>query len=446
MNIKPLFTVVVLTGIIFTWGCGNDTQQQTKAPSKNSTASQSHTSNSQEEIIPSDLFTEPDTCGSCHSQLFSQWKGSMHNNAQIDPIYQKVVAQASKETGGSIDSFCSRCHTPIGTMAGEVPPLDGSKASAIAQQGIQCDFCHTVSDATGVGNGAFKNQPGAVKRGPLKDAKASFHQTEYSDLHTKAEFCGMCHDVSHPGNNLPLEATYTEWKNGPYAAQGIVCQDCHMTPGPGVTKPNPGKAVDFGPDREHIFTHNIVGGNFAVPALLGNEEHANLAKERLEAAAKVSIPKDIVKKNSQGLEFQVKVENVGAGHYLPTGLTETREMWLEVTVTDHNGKILWQSGILDNHGNIQKGSVIYRTVLADKNGKATDKVWAAEKLLEDHRIPPQSSVMEKYTVPAGVVGDNARVTARLLYRSAPQHVIDELFEDKTFEVPVLEMTKGEVRI
>lgn len=138
MNIKPLLAVIALTGLIFTWGCGNDTQQKTEAPVQESGAS--HTSDSREENISSDLFTEPDTCGSCHSQKFNQWKGSMHNNAQIDPIYQKVVAQASKETGGSIDSFCSRCHTPIGTMAGEVPPTDGSKASALLSREFNATF------------------------------------------------------------------------------------------------------------------------------------------------------------------------------------------------------------------------------------------------------------------------------------------------------------------
>ncbi len=43
---------------------------------------------------------------------------------------------------------------------------------------------------------------------------------------------------------------------------------------------------------------------------------------------------------------------MGAGHRIPTGVTEDREMWLELTVNDSEGRILYHSGALDSEGKI----------------------------------------------------------------------------------------------
>ena len=47
------------------------------------------------------------------------------------------------------------------------------------------------------------------------------------------------------------------------------------------------------------------------------------------------------------LKFQVNIKNTGCGHYLPTGLTELRQMWLEISVTDAEGKIVYLDGKMD---------------------------------------------------------------------------------------------------
>lgn len=389
----------------------------------------------------SQLFSSADMCMSCHADIHTQWSNSMHNNSYKDPLYQKVYELAIKDTNGdrTIEAFCIACHNPIGFISGEIPPADGSKLSQIAKDGIQCDFCHTVSGSHGIGDFSAKNSPGEIKRGPLKDAASPSHKTAYSELHTKAEFCGMCHNVSHPVNGLHLENTYSEWKAGPYSAQGIVCQDCHMTPGPGVTKPNPGQAALGGPNRPHIYTHSIVGGNVAMAEQMGSPDHAALARERLRAAASVEILP--AKRFSAGEnKFKVKVTNKGAGHYLPTGLTETREMWLEVVVKDGYGKTVFSSGELDKEGNIGKNAVIYNTVVGDSEGKPTHLVWRAEKILRDHRIPPKESVTENYSfkLPVNAKGP-FKIEATLNYRSASQAIVDELFEEEAFELPVVDM-------
>lgn len=389
-------------------------------------------------------FEMPEVCGGCHSQLFKEWQVSMHQHAFIDPLYWAEAELAGKEAGDKVRDFCHSCHAAAATMIEKIP-ADANQASALAKSGVPCDFCHSITKIDKIGNKRVQLETASnTKRGPYKDSYSPYHMTEYSEIHTKAEFCAICHNVYHPVNGLPIENPYEEWKNGPYAKEGIQCQDCHMTPGPGVTKPNPGVVAAGGPNRDHYYTHSTVGGNTFITRYLGNEEGAKIAEERLKSAADISITNMVRKGNS--LAVSVKVTNKGAGHYLPTGLTVMRQMWLYVKVTDATGKVLFESGKLDAEGNIPEGTVLFNTVYADKAGKPTEKVWEAEKILYDKRIPPKESVTEvvELTVPS-TVKTPIKIDVELLYRSAPQHIVDKLMKDKP-RVPVVIMAKTSKQI
>lgn len=402
-------------------------------------------------VISSEAFTKPEECKMCHREIYSQWKGSMHSNAYKDPLFQALTKIASKETNGLTDRLCLGCHTPVGVISGETPPMDDSTLSEVAAEGVFCDFCHTVSESKGIGNLPAVSEPGDVKRGPFKDSESPFHEVEYSELHTSAEFCGLCHNVSHPLSGLPIERTYSEWLEGPYRAAGTICQDCHMTPPEPPTEftKNPGKACIMGPEREHWWTHQFVGGNAVVTELFGSKMHADYARNRLKAAAKVEIiPPGSV--TQPGLfEFQVKVNNVGCGHYLPTGLTEVREMWLDVSVVDKDGegRELFRSGALDGDGEIDSDAVIYHTIIGDDSGKPTWKVWEATRVLNDYRIPPKGYRIERYAayIPPEVELP-LKIRATLNYRSASPHLVKLLLGDEAIEIPVIEMTSAEVAV
>ncbi|MDP2234683.1 MAG: multiheme c-type cytochrome, partial [Actinomycetota bacterium] len=272
--------------------------------------------------VPVDKFQPSQACG-CHSALLEEWSRSMHAKAMTDPIYRLKVNEANKATDGAIGPFCDGCHGPVATMGGQAKDL--SKAAVQAQEGINCDFCHQVSGTgTPIGNVSQILTPTGVKRAQFDDARSPAHETAYSAFHETAEFCGTCHNVDHPGNGMHLEATYTEWKEGPYAAEDTTCQDCHMTPGPGETVPNAGTAAAGGPQRQHIFTMTFAGGNVA----LGD---ADLAEERLKAAATMEVQVPEIVEVGSSADVVVTITNSGAGHKLPTGLTEVRQMWLEVT-------------------------------------------------------------------------------------------------------------------
>lgn len=364
--------------------------------------------------MPSSNFPPGTACG-CHSDLTAQWQPSMHAQALTDPIYLTKLAEADEATGGAVTPFCLSCHTPIGVMAGEVTGLDHSGASEAAAEGVTCAFCHHVTGTNDpIGNASQMVSEEDVRVAQLKDPQAP-HAAAYSQFHETAEFCGSCHNVNHPSNGVHLEATYTEWKEGPYSAEGIVCQDCHMTPGPGVTKPNPGKAASTGPDREHIYTMTFAGGNVA----LGD---AARAEERLKAAAELTLElPEIVE--SGDVAVQTTITNVGAGHYLPTGLTEVRQMWLEVTATDESGKQL----LTERRD--------FGTVMRDEAGNFPAEMWEAAAIHSDDRIPPRESTSNGYSFP--MAQGAVTVKAALYYRSCPE----ELAAKAKVDVPTTTMAE-----
>jgi hypothetical protein len=394
-------------------------------------------------VKPSD-YTQPEVCGGCHADIYSQWNGSMHSNAHKDPVYQKLFLIASRETNGTFDAFCTECHAPIDYLSGNIPSAENYNVSEISEKGISCDFCHTVNASSGIGNGSFISSPGRVKYGPFNDSFSIFHETAYSELQTKSEFCGMCHNVVHPFNGLILENTYTEWKESPYN-ETTPCQHCHMTPGVTKFEANPGRAAAGAPIREQIYTHYFVGGNAMLPNLLGSPEHERLAKERLQQAAVVEIFN--IERINETVNLKVKVTNIGAGHKIPTGLTEAREIWLDVDVSDKAGNQIFRSGAMDAEGYIDKNAVIYHTVLGDSTGKATDKVWFADRILSDNRIPPKGYSIENYsfTIPQGTNGP-LHIDVKLNYVSASQELSDLLFGKGQIKPPVIEMASANATI
>ena len=400
-----------------------------------------------DKTLTPDMFDPPEVCGGCHTEIYQQWNGSMHSNAWKDPLYRAVLNLVSKATQGQVDNLCMGCHTPIGVTTGEANPA-GAGMSEIANRGVQCDFCHNVSGAKGIGNGAFiltpKKYGRPLKFGPFKDATSPYHDTTYSELHTTSAFCGMCHNVTHPFNGLPIERTYDEWKDSPYSAAGIGCQECHMTPGPGYTQ-NPGRATPFSQEREHIFTHWFVGANALVPAMLGDSIHAQQAIDNLRASATIELinpPSGV--RPGDFVEVMVRVTNVGAGHKLPTGFPEGREMWVDFKVTEADGQEVYRLGAVRD-GHTEAGTKSFKVTMADEDGNIVDlELWKATHVVSDTRLLPKGSadLVYRFPVPPGARGP-LTITADLNYWSFSQYLVDQLLREKAPEVPIIEMASAQ---
>ncbi len=391
-----------------------------------------------------EMFDPPEICGGCHTDIYQQWNGSMHSNSWKDPVYRALLKLASSGTEGQADKLCMGCHTPIGLTTGEANP-DGTGMSAISERGVQCEFCHNVSRARGIGNGAFVLTPWGLGRplkfGPFNDALSPYHDTTYSELHTKSAFCGTCHNVTHPFTAVPIERTYDEWKDSIYAAQGIGCQECHMTP-------RPGKAAPAGKERDRVFTHWFVGANVMVPTMLGSPTHANIARENLQASATIeflSPPTQV--RPDDSVTMTVRVTNVGAGHKLPTGFPEGREMWVDFRVADASGKEVYRLGAV-KEGRTEPGTRSFKVIMADDAGNVIDlELWKATHVVSDTRLLPKGSadLVYRFKVPADARGP-LTATVDLNYWSFPQYLVEILLGDQAPQSPVIKMASAENKL
>ncbi|HDP79602.1 MAG TPA: cytochrome c554 family protein, partial [Spirochaetes bacterium] len=350
-------------------------------------------------------FIGPETCGQCHTDIYEQWKHSMHGLAHSDPLYNAVALHDLKGAAGKDElaeaEVCVKCHTPVGYITGapkkyspEVPGMTG-----IVREGIQCDYCHSITGAKKLYNAYFTFDPGhgeenpGVKRGPFNDSQSDYHDSAFSKFHTKSDICGVCHSVRHVAYGTKLGNTYEEWLKSPYGSKGanhVPCQDCHMRQRPGVpatgsTKrpDNPGVAADGGPGRPHIFTHYFAGGNSIIPEMAGDRARRGMTEELLANCVVMKI--DPALKNGK---LRLTLLNNGAGHAVPTGVPSTRQVWIELTVKDAAGKIVARQGHLDGKGYLAAGAVVYNLVFGDGKGKAVSNLAKAKEIIRDYRLEP----------------------------------------------------------
>lgn len=417
------------------------------------------------EPMEAERFINPDVCGQCHDEIHEMWDGSMHSLALDDPLFRaasKLFVSKSVHPGEREDAeHCVACHNPIAYRSGAIKGSSGdySNVDKVTSRSISCDMCHTIDEIVMTRNTSFNTDPGngesdpGVKRGPRSDSEPMFHEAAYSAIHTSSEVCGTCHNVTHLWYMTKLEGTYDEWYHSPYnspdPAKRISCQECHMRQSPGnpstgmTERPDyPGRSASMGEERPHIYRHSVTGANTFTPALLGHPDRIVLAEERLKNAAVI----EVVDTGSKGTisSVAIRVKNEGAGHMLPTGVTEFRQMWLEVEVRDRLGKVVYSSGGVGADGSLLPGTHAFGTVFGDPSGKPTVNVTEADRMLSDHRIQPKGRVDETFVF-GGDLRKPLTVNARLMYRSMEPALVENLLGTR-HAVPEVIMAETEKRL
>lgn len=208
------------------------------------------------------------------------------------------------------------------------------------------------------------------------------------------------HNINPGGesvNYYRLENLSTEWQLGAYNSTAnpfgkvVRCQDCHMSQYPfagnstyqvgdmTVTSPTPGvfatdyaavpgisTAFNFPLQQRQVVNHYF--GGIDVPLLGTDELRARLGsdypdvnqpgadahgfpyaletrrQDLLKAAVRVSLDKTDATVQS-GQSFMVRAEAVAlTGHRFPAGFSQERTAYMQLSVTDDNGVLLYQSG------------------------------------------------------------------------------------------------------
>ena len=377
-------------------------------------------------------YMDNETCGSCHEEKLHDYQSSMMGKTPNDKVFQQFYAavNAKGEADGigfrafkpKGESDCASCHTPDVVLdAGHELALED--AIKKGSNGISCDYCHTIKDVKVIYNPKTQRYDtrlwkmvtrarGEVKRGPLKDAKSPFHQTKFSPIHTKSEFCAACHNNQE--HLLSLD-TYDSWKKA--FDKGVVkqtCQQCHMPTG-GKDRP----IAIGGPVRpgSMIHRHFFHGGH-----------NADMVK-------KAAVMKAKAFSDEHGLTVHVDVTNSGTGHTFP-GAATLRNVIVVIDAMDANGKPLKHIGgkkeLLPPLAGIGKSArdfggdvgAMFARPFATKKGKAPTGGFNADHILFDTRIRPQETAHRVFHFSKPDSG-HAVARVRLIYRWAFKPLVDK---------------------
>lgn len=390
-------------------------------------------------------FEKPEVCGSsCHIDFYQQWKQAMMSQAYThhwDEIeYFKLAvphAEIDPKVAG-VKAGCNGCHSPMAFLAGDVPPPKPEENSR-ANESVSCDFCHTVTGFKGdvPHNYNYISEPGKVKYGNREGVVSPAHKTMYSTFHRSSDLCGTCHNEKNP-YDIWVKSTHLEWKEGPYAKEGVRCQDCHMTYAKGH---NAAMASELPDVAQHLF-------------------HGAHDPGKVRGVIEIRIHPDIrTVEPGEKVKFTAALFNQKTGHKFPTGSAEERLLWLHTEAKDAKGNVYhlkvdkkgfageeytiaantlaYQDmgiplNIPDFKGvqrdGIPEGDRIYRLPYLDPQGRMTIMQWNTASFSTDYRIGPRETKLETFTwtIPNDAAPGPMTVRAALYYQKLPTFVAEYL--------------------
>lgn len=388
-------------------------------------------------------FKKPTKCRTCHKSIYQEWQQSLmsqsftHNWDDVEYFKLALPHALKLDKVAGVKGGCVACHGPLAFLTGDIPPKPPSAGTRV-NEGVSCEICHSITGSTEKEpfNFSFVVKPGKVKFGPRGDGRSSLHSVEYSKFIRSPELCATCHDEQSPYGAWVKE-TYREWKAGPYAKEGIRCQDCHMYRAPG-------KSAIGGKSRVDVAHHAFHGAHFP---------------SKLAGAVDIALYAD-ANQITQGSTIKVRTElfNGKVGHSIPSGSSEERMLWLEMVAIDAKGKtydlaldkknfqgeehtisnaktLAYQAmgeimGMkafkgVKRDGDIPDGIRIFRRPFFDPQGRMTICQWyTAENSIVDYRIGPQETKIETYSwnIPKDIPPGPVTIKAILYYCLVPSSV------------------------
>ncbi len=443
---------VLLSSVALIHGCADET-----SPPPPSTGDGFHDPLAMPEqpTLSVDSFAGASSCASCHPTHHDEWRTSTHAYAMVDPVFRALVAVRQSDFGGEQDQFCVQCHSAIATRGGEI--VDGfsfDALSPIALEGVGCEACHKISEVVRPFNSGHRLDPEGPMRAGIADPQVdgSVHGAASSEIFGTSMFCAGCHDVIEV-NGLELERPYGEWLESPSLTQGTRCQDCHM-----ATREAP--AAVGGPMRT-THDHRFVGVDVPLAdGFVTEDERATIrsrAAELLDGAASLSVDASSVRVG-EPMNVVVTVTNNIAGHNLPTGTTFVRELWVELTARDASGALLYQTGDLDENGDLRHhfssldrygdaDLLLFNATLITDDGEPTIFPWRAAEL-RSTAIPPRYARTFTLFVPTDAMTEGPiQIDARLRFRTHGPHLLRRLgLEALVPRIPIFDIESASAAV
>jgi hypothetical protein len=428
-------------------------------------------------------WTNSTKCKACHSDIFNQWANSNHKNlAEANPYYMVLEGLAGEIEGDNFREWCMGCHNPSGLTTGLKKSGHGMNDNFLKdlifekdaktlidnfkkhgqtrlEEGVGCVACHRITKADSFGNASYTIELNNRKKYHFENSYSKFgqylgeklinanptiHKQSYSKkIYKKSSYCASCHDESSPVTGKKIVSTFKEWEQSPYnnpknKKKHKECIDCHMTYlENGKFSPKSGLSTDGGEIKKDIKVHYFSGSNHFLSGLK-SKENENQTIQLLKTAAKL----DVDFKNNK---LYIGVKNIGAGHHLPTGVADFRELWIDITLKDSTGATVFSSGKLKDNGDLKEDARLFRKVFGDKNGIPVGLLfWKYEKLLSDTRIPAGKRRVEVYKISKNL-SYPLSIIVKLNFRIYPQWVTNAVKKmyPQLPSPPVVELNKIE---
>ena len=378
-------------------------------------------------------------CNACHGEQAEAWGETLMAKSAIDPLvlsyYEgkdldgEIAGEGYRLDNPDEPGPCANCHAPAASIdAPDETVL--TEVEGVALEGVFCDVCHKVRDVVpdggpGVAGSLLFHRPsawaGLFAFGPFENISGPMGSS-YNAVIGTSRFCAGCHEWTNDAG-VPVLSTFSEWSEVSGAdADALQCQDCHMKKKFGAEyRGEPEGEYEFLIDDPHVRQMHGVRRPVSTVYPHGFRGGLDLIQEAADVGLEVSQDG-----RTGELVVTATVENVNAGHALPTGMP-FRHMMIVVeatvdgepaaqvggsTVPDYGG-----TGDADDDfgGRPGKG---YARVLGDGAGGRNTPFWKATEVIEDTRIRGGESdtVVLRFAAPAEDA--NASVRARLVYRRA----------------------------
>lgn len=455
-----------------------------------------------------------ESCGTtgCHEQITAEWRVSAHRWSAMDPAFQRIQEEMARQNSPESTRYCGGCHDPISLFSGAKNIFDKNLTNLAGyQEGVSCLACHSIRKTDVKGNAnyviaqpqryLFELREGRAARAARDFLIRAYPWQHSADLSKRLfktpEYCAACHKqfIDKEVNNVgwvQLQNQYDNWRTSRWnhpgdAARTIECRECHMPLQPSHD-PAAGDTLDYNrrdADGKHR-SHRFLGANQVMPTLLklpGGEEQTRLVE--LWLRGEYEIP-EIQAKWAKGPAVAIELESPRevragepvtvraiitsnkVGHDFPTGPLDIIQAWVELSVKDSVGKLVYASGRRDERHFIEPGTFMFKAEPVDQYGNLIDRhnLWEMVGVRYRRALFPGFSDSAEYTfacpgsagrgTPALTGGafhfdaaDSAElvVTGRLLYRKVDQYLLNFLFGEKSGRTTaVSELARADARI
>lgn len=376
--------------------------------------------------------------------VVDDWRSGIMANSARDPFFRAKLDHeilVNPGHGDALSNKCLSCHAPLAVheeRMADRPPFTIAMldTSLLAGDGVSCLACHMQNPGsaghTFSGDLLFDS---ARVYGPYHDDQIDPNIMEFfvgltpgfGEHIVNSEVCAGCHTLvtqtvdlagNHTGDEFVEQATYHEWKNSVYSANGTQCNTCHMPriEGPVVLAAE----YAFLNGQTPFGLHHLVGGNvhmleimkanreaLGIPATEAQFDSTIARTRDMLTRRSLDIDLDLVDRTTDTAYFAVRLTN-RAGHRFPSGYP-SRRAFLRFVVRDASGDTLFVSGAFDgtheveghdagyepHYDVIRSGDEvqIYEMVMGDVHGNPTTVLERAKEPLKDNRLVPQGFVM-----------------------------------------------------